>query len=141
MSDINKAIITGRVTRDSELRKTPNGTSVTDVSVVSNRIWSKDGERQEEATFVDVTLWGKQAETLSPMLTKGRHIMVEGRLKLSSWETNEGVKRNKLNIVAENINLTPSNPNPRGNPQGNTESFNKPALASSASEGVEDTPF
>jgi single-stranded DNA-binding protein len=67
--------------------------------------------------------------------------MVEGRLKLSSWETNEGVKRNKLNIVAENINLTPSNPNPRGNPQGNTESFNKPALASSASEGVEDTPF
>ena len=56
MSDINKVIITGRVTRDSELRTTPNGTSVTDVSVVSNRIWSNDGDRQEVSTFVDVTL-------------------------------------------------------------------------------------
>ena len=63
MSDINKVIVTGRVTRNSELRQTPNGTSVTDVSVVSNRIWTKNGERQEEATFVDVTIWGKQAET------------------------------------------------------------------------------
>ena len=61
MSDINKVIVTGRVTRDSELRQTPNGTAVTDVSVASNRIWSKNGDRQEEATFVDVTLWGKQA--------------------------------------------------------------------------------
>ena len=115
MSDINKVIVTGRVTRDSELRQTPNGTPVTDVSVVSNRIWTKNGERQEEATFVDVTIWGKQAETLSPMLTKGRHIMVEGRMKLNSWETDEGVKRSKLTIVSENINLTPTNPNPQGN--------------------------
>ena len=101
MSDINKVIITGRVTRDSELRTTPNGTSVTDVSVVSNRIWSKAGDRQEESTFVDVTLWGKQAESLSQYLTKGRHVMVEARLKLNSWETDEGVKRNKLTLVAE----------------------------------------
>ena len=114
MSDINKVIVTGRVTRNSELRQTPNGTSVTDVSVVSNRIWTKNGERQEEATFVDVTIWGKQAETLSPMLTKGRHVMVEGRMKLNSWETDEGVKRSKLTLVAENINLTPNNPNPQG---------------------------
>lgn len=133
MSDINKSIITGRVTRDSELRHTPNGTAVTDVSVVSNRIWTKNGERQEESTFVDVTLWGKQAETLSPMLTKGRHIMVEGRLKLDSWETNEGLKRNKLSIVAENINLTPSNPNPNGKPQA--------VAAVSASDDSEQTPF
>ena len=60
MSDLNKVIITGRLTRDSELRETKNGTAVTDVSVASNRIWSKAGDRQEEATFVDVTLWGKQ---------------------------------------------------------------------------------
>ena len=103
MSDINKVIITGRVTRDSELRTTPNGTSVTDVSVVSNRIWSKAGDRQEESTFVDVTLWGKQAESLSQYLTKGRHVMVEARLKLNSWETEEGVKRNKLTLVAEMV--------------------------------------
>mgnify|MGYP003645368796 CR=1 FL=1 len=133
MSDINKVIITGRVTRDSELRTTPNGTSVTDVSVVSNRIWSKAGDRQEESTFVDVTLWGKQAESLSQYLTKGRHVMVEARLKLNSWETDEGVKRNKLTLVAENVNLTPSNTNPNGNNQ-------RQAVAAS-SESVEDTPF
>ena len=113
MSDVNKVIITGRVTRNSELRETPAGTPVTDISVVSNRIWTKDGERQEDATFVDVTIWGKQAATLSPMLTKGRHVMIEGRLKLNSWETEEGLKRSKLTVVAESVNLTPSNPNPQ----------------------------
>jgi|TARA_R110000824_G_scaffold331047_1_gene517787 single-strand DNA-binding protein len=137
MSDINKVIITGRVTRDSELRKTPNGTSVTDVSVVSNRIWNKAGDRQEEPTFVDVTLWGKQAESLSQYLTKGRHVMVEARLKLNSWETDEGVKRNKLTLVAENVNLTPSNTNPNGNNQQQAVAV----AADANSEPVEDTPF
>ena len=138
MSDMNKVIVTGRVTRDSELRQTPNGTPVTDVSVVSNRIWTKNGERQEEATFVDVTIWGKQAETLSPMLTKGRHIMVEGRMKLNSWETDEGVKRSKLTIVSENINLTPSNPNPQG--KRDNQSSLEPVAASVASAD-DDAPF
>tara|TARA_R110000822_G_scaffold45592_7_gene121907 strand:+ start:2480 stop:2896 length:417 start_codon:yes stop_codon:yes gene_type:complete len=138
MSDMNKVIVTGRVTRDSELRQTPNGTPVTDVSVVSNRIWTKNGERQEEATFVDVTIWGKQAETLSPMLTKGRHIMVEGRMKLNSWETEEGVKRSKLTIVSENINLTPSNPNPQG--KRDNQSSLEP-VAASATSADDDAPF
>lgn len=138
MSDINKVIFSGRVTRDSELRTTPNGTSVTDVSVVSNRIWNKNGERQEEATFVDVTIWGKQAETLSSMLTKGRHIMVEGRMKLNSWETPEGVKRNKLTVVAESVNLTPSNPNPNGKPSASPAQESEPV---GAGVGEEDTPF
>ena len=140
MSDINKVIITGRVTRDSELRQTPNGTPVTDVSVVSNRIWNKNGERQEEATFVDVTVWGKQAETLSPMLTKGRHIMVEGRMKLNSWETEEGVKRSKLTVVAESINLTPNNPNPKGN-QDSSLSREPVAAGAATSATEEETPF
>jgi len=135
MSDVNKVIITGRVTRDSELRETPGGTSVTDISVVSNRIWTKNGERQEDATFVDVTIWGKQAETLSPMLTKGRHVMIEGRLKLNSWETDEGVKRSKLSVVAESVNLTPSNPNPAGN---NQKSESRVAVGAGVEE---DTPF
>jgi single-strand DNA-binding protein len=135
MSDVNKVIITGRVTRDSELRETPGGTSVTDISVVSNRIWTKNGERQEDATFVDVTIWGKQAETLSPMLTKGRHVMIEGRLKLNSWETDEGVKRSKLSVVAESVNLTPSNPNPAGKTQ---QSESRVAVGAGAEE---DTPF
>ena len=137
MSDVNKVIITGRVTRNSELRQTPTGTPVTDISLVSNRFWTKNGERQEEATFVDVTVWGKQAETLSPMLTKGRHIMVEARLKLNSWETDEGVKRSKLTLVAESVNLTPNNPNPQGNQA--PAPVQEPVGASAGTD--EDTPF
>ena len=107
MSDLNEVIVSGRLTRDSELRHTPAGTAVTDVIIASNRIWSKDSDRQEETTFVDVTIWGKQAESLQEYLVKGRHVMVVGRLKLNKWETEEGAKRSKLTMVAEKINLTP----------------------------------
>lgn len=108
MSDLNEVVISGRLTRDSELRYTPNGTAVTDVIIASNRIWSKDSARQEETTFVDITIWGRQAESLQEYLVKGRHIMVVGRLKLNKWETEEGSKRSKLTMVAEKINLTPN---------------------------------
>ena len=108
MSDLNEVVISGRLTRDSELRHTPNGTPVTDVIIASNRIWSKDSDRQEETTFVDITIWGRQAESLQEYLVKGRHVMVVGRLKLNKWETEEGNKRSKLTMVAEKINLTPN---------------------------------
>lgn len=115
MSDLNEVIVSGRLTRDSELRYTPNGTAVTDVIVASNRIWSKDSDRQEETTFVDVTIWGKQAESLNEYLVKGRHIMVVGRLKLNKWETDDGAKRSKLTMIAEKINLTPGGGKSNGN--------------------------
>jgi single-strand DNA-binding protein len=114
MSDLNEVVISGRLTRDAELRQTPTGTSVTDIIVASNRIWSKDSDKQEEATFVDVTIWGKQAESLARYLTKGRHVMLTGRLKLNKWETEEGDRRSKLTVVAEKVNLTPG-----GTPGGN----------------------
>ncbi len=109
MADLNKWIGSGRVTRDTELRYTPAGTAVADVGLCSNRIWySKDkGGKQEEPCFLDITLWGKQAENLAQYLTKGAFITVEGRLQLDTWETDEGVKRSKLKVVAENINLGP----------------------------------
>ena len=114
MSDLNEVVISGRLTRDAELRHTPAGTAVTDIIVASNRIWSKDSDKQEEATFVDVTIWGKQAESLAKYLTKGRHVMLTGRLKLNKWETDEGDKRSKLTVTAEKVNLTPG-----GTPGGN----------------------
>ena len=110
-----KLLLVGRLTRDSELRYTPNGTAVTDVIVASNRIWSKDSDRQEETTFVDITIWGKQAESLNEYLVKGRHIMVVGRLKLNKWETDDGAKRSKLTMIAEKINLTPGGGKSNGN--------------------------
>ena len=114
MSDLNEVVVSGRLTRDAELRYTPSGTAVTDIIVASNRIWSKDSDKQEEAPFVDVTIWGKQAESLAKYLTKGRHVMLTGRLKLNKWETEDGDKRSKLTVTAEKVNLTPG-----GTPGGN----------------------
>jgi single-strand DNA-binding protein len=135
MSDLNEVIVSGRLTRDCELRYTPTGTAVTDVIIASNRIWSKESERQEETTFVDVTIWGKQAESLAEYLVKGRHIMVVGRLKLNKWETEEGDKRSKLTMVAEKINLTPGG---RANNSG-TQSPSKPEKVTA--EATEEVPF
>jgi|3_EtaG_2_1085321.scaffolds.fasta_scaffold00214_8 single-strand DNA-binding protein len=112
MSDLNKWMGSGRLTRDAELRFTPAGTAVTDVSVCSNRVWSKDGEKQEEACFVDVTVWGKQGEAIAEYLKKGQYIMVEGRLKLDTWET-DGNKRSKLRVVADRIHLAPRSTSPK----------------------------
>jgi len=134
MSDLNEVIVSGRLTKNSELRYTPSGTAVTDVVVASNRIWSKDSDRQEETTFVDVTIWGRQAESLQEYLVKGRHIMVVGRLKLNKWETDEGDKRSKLTMVAEKINLTPGGGPKNNKPQ--SESENK-----SNAKVVEEVPF
>ena len=138
MSDINEVVVTGRITRDAELRQTPNGTSVTDIGIASNRVWSKDSAKQEETTFVDVTIWGKQAESLKPFLVKGRHLMVVGRLKLNKWETDEGVKRSKLSVVAEKVNLTT-------NGSSSAESRKPVAAGMAAGVGVaadeEDAPF
>ena len=134
MSDLNEVVISGRLTRDSELRYTPSGTAVTDVVIASNRIWSKDGEKQEETAFVDVTIWGKQAESLHTYLSKGRHLMIVGRLKLNKWETEEGDKRSKLTMVAEKINLTPSGGGTNNKPP--SESKEKVCAAS-----AEEVPF
>jgi single-strand DNA-binding protein len=132
MSDLNRWVGSGRVTRDTELRYTPNGTAVADVGLCSNRIWSKDGQKQEEPTFVDVTLWGKQAESLATYLTKGAFVMVEGRLQLDTWETDEGVKRSKLRVVAERVNLGPKTNNTGAEKRRATESME---------EATADTPF
>lgn len=125
MSDLNEVVVSGRLTRDSELRYTPSGTAVTDLIVASNRVWSKDSEKQEETTFVDVTVWGKQAESLQQYLVKGRHVMVVARLKLNKWETENGDKRSKLTLVAEKVNLTPGGGKRDGGSARSSDTKNK----------------
>ena len=137
MSDLNKWVGSGRVTRDTELRYTPNGTAVADVGMCSNRVWSKDGDKQESPTFLDITLWGKQAESLAEYLTKGAFIMVEGRLELDTWETEEGVKRSKLKVVAERVNLGPRS----GGSGGESSAKPKKAKVAPDAEIEEEIPF
>jgi single-strand DNA-binding protein len=99
----NKVILAGNLTRDVELRYTKGGTAVATLSLALNRSWrDESGAPKEEVCFVDVTAWGKQAETLAQYLKKGRALLVEGRLKLDQWddkETND--KRQRLSVVME----------------------------------------
>ncbi|MCL2742756.1 MAG: single-stranded DNA-binding protein [Planctomycetaceae bacterium] len=105
MASFNKVILMGNLTRDPELRHIPNGTAVTDVSIaVNDRRKTPNGEWVEEVTYVDVTLWGRTAEIACEFLSKSSPLLVEGRLKLDSWET-DGQKRTKLKVIGEKLQL------------------------------------
>jgi len=104
MASLNKVMLIGNVTRDLELRYTPKGTAVTEVGLAVNRRYRVDDETREETTFVDITFWGKQAETLNQYVKKGNPLYCEGRLQLDTWDDkNTGQKRSKLRVVGENF--------------------------------------
>ena len=105
MASFNRVILVGNITRDIELRYTPGGTAVTELGMaVNDRRKNQTGEWVEETTFVDVTLWARTAEVASEYLGKGDSLLVEGRLKLDSWET-DGQKRSKLRVVGERMQM------------------------------------
>lgn len=105
MASYNRVVLVGNLTRDPELRAIPSGMSVLDAGLaVNDRRKDASGNWIEEATFVDVTVWGRSAEVLSQYSRKGSQILVEGRLKMDSWEQ-EGQKRTKLKVVAERVVL------------------------------------
>lgn len=105
MASFNKVILMGNLTRDPELRTLPSGNAVARLGIAINRVYlSKEGEKKEEVTYVDVDAFGKQAETIAKWCTKGSGILVEGRLRLDQWDDKStGEKRSKLGIVLENF--------------------------------------
>src|SRR5580704_10436396 len=108
MSSFNKVILLGNLTRDPQVRYTPGGTAVAELGLAINRTWfdQKTNSKRDETTFVDVTLWGRQAEVAGEYLAKGRQVLIEGRLHLDSWEDKEsGQKRSKLKVVCENMKM------------------------------------
>ncbi len=105
MASFNRVILLGNLTRDPEFRYIPTGTAVADIGLaVNDRRKNQTGEWVEETTFVDVTLWGRTAEVASEFLSKGSPVLIEGRLKLDTWET-EGQKRSKLKGIGEKMQL------------------------------------
>ncbi len=96
-------MLMGNITRDIELRYTPKGTAVADIALACNRVRTgDDGQKIEEVTFVDVTLWGRQAELANQYLGKGKPVFIEGRLSRDSWTDKEtGKQRSKLKVVGE----------------------------------------
>ena len=109
MNSINHVLLLGNLTRDPELRYTPSGTAVCQLGVALNRRWKDQaGEMQQETTFVDVTVWARQAETVAAYLTKGRAVAVEGRLQVDTWETEAGERRSRLKVVAQRVTFLSS---------------------------------
>ena len=117
MSSLNKVLIMGNLTRDPEIRHTPRGTAVAELSLAINRTWRNDaGEKQEETTFVEVTLWGKTAELAAKYLAKGRGVFIEGRLQMDTWDDKDtGKKRQKMKIIGENMQFLPGGNGGGGN--------------------------
>lgn len=107
MPNLNKVMLMGNLTRDPEIMYTPKGTAVAGLGLAINRVWNDDGgQKKEETTFVDVELWGRQAEIAGEYLKKGRPVYIEGRLKLDTWEDKlSGQKRSKMKVVGESMQL------------------------------------
>src|SRR5213594_2933302 len=104
MSNLNKVFLMGRLTRDPELRYTPQGMAVSDLGLAVNREFTaQSGERRKDTVFLDVTVWKKQAELCCQYLKKGSPIFIEGRLSMDSWEGQDGQKRTKIKVIAENF--------------------------------------
>ena len=110
MASLNKVLLIGNLTKDPELRYTPNGVAVANLRIAVNRRFrDKSGELKEDTCFITVTAWDRQAEICNQYLAKGRQIFVEGRLQSRSWETNDGQKRSAIEIRAERIQFLNTN--------------------------------
>lgn len=108
MASFNRVILVGNLTRDPVVRYTPSGTAVSEIGMAVSRQWTdrQSNQRKEETTFVDVTLWGRQAEVAGEYLSKGRPVLIEGRLQLDQWEDKQsGEKRSKLRVVGETMQM------------------------------------
>jgi single-strand DNA-binding protein len=123
MASFNKVILLGNLTRDPEVRYTPKGTAVTELGMAVNRVYTaENGEKREETTFVDVTLWGRTAEIAGEYLKKGRPVFIEGRLQLDTWDDKQsGQKRSKLKVVGEGLQLLGGRPGGGGGAGGGDE--------------------
>ena len=120
MANLNKVILAGNLTRDPQLSYLPSNTAVCELGMAINRKWkSATGEMKEDTCFVDMRAYGRQAETLNQYMTKGKPILVEGRLKYDQWESKEGQKRSKLYVVIENFQFLGAPSGERGSGGGN----------------------
>jgi single-strand DNA-binding protein len=131
MPSFNKVILMGNLTRDPELRYTPKGMAIAKIGLAVNRRWkSESGEMKEEVTFVDVDAFGKTAETIAQYLKKGRPLLMEGRLKLDTWEDKQtNQKKSKLAVVLETFTFVDSN---RGESGGGEAAPRRPVPSTSA---------
>ena len=138
MPNYNKVILMGNLTRDPEVKYTSGGTAIAKLGMAINRTWTnKEGQKQEETTFVDVDAFGRQAEVIGQYLKKGRPVMIEGRLKLDQWDDKQtGQKRSKLGVTLEGFQFLDS----RGEGGGGGQGYQSDAPAAGASSASASAP-
>lgn len=108
MASFNKVILVGNLTRDPEVRHIPSGTAVCEIGLAINNTWfdKQSNTRKEDVTFVDVTLWARTAEIAGEYLSKGRSVLIEGRLQQDTWQDKDtGKNRQKLKVVGEHMTM------------------------------------
>ena len=155
--NLNKAMIIGNLTRDPELRNTPSGQSVVSFSVATNLVWTdQSGQQQKKTEFHNIVAWRKLAEICAKYLKKGSKVYLEGRLQTTDWQGQDGVKRYRTEIVAENMIMLDKAPAGGQGPTGSAPQLpNEPTItpigtpsAPSVDKGlgeqeirIEDVPF
>lgn len=151
--NLNKAFVLGNLTRDPELRQTPTGQNVASFGVATNRMWTDPaGNKQTQTEFHNVVVWGRLAEIASQYLSKGRLVFIEGRISTRSWQDQQGQKKYRTEIVAENMQLGPrfqsaSNPTqapasaPRDNAPSSPDRETLPEVQLDEEIKVENIPF
>jgi len=145
MANLNKVMLIGNLTRDPELRYTPKGSAVAEFGLAINRVWyNEQKQKQEETTFVDITLWARQAEIAQQYLTKGSPVYIEGRLSLDTWDDKAtGQKRSRLKVVGDGLQLLGSKNHPAGGAppnQGGPPASNAPQQRSGPPQGASAAP-
>jgi len=148
--NLNKAMIIGNLTRDPELKSTPSGQNVVSFSVATNLIWNdQSGNQQKKTEFHNIIAWRKLAEICAKYLKKGSKVYIEGRLQTTDWTGNDGVKRYRTEIVAENMimldnkggSMDQSQSYPTSNKQNNEEVIEIPEEPADDEIKVENIPF
>lgn len=135
MANFNQVVLAGNLTRDPELRYTPSGTAVADLRLAVNTPYKgKSGQVEENTLFIDVTVWGRQAELVAQYLKKGRQVLIDGRLDYEEWEAKDGGgKRSRHRVTANRVQFL-------GAPQGDGAAAESKELATAAAS-TEDVPF
>lgn len=150
MAGYNRVILMGNLTRDPQLSVLPSNTPVCEFGLAINRRWrGQDGNMQDEVCYVDCSAYGRQAETFNQYMTKGRPVLVEGRLRLRQWETEDGQKRSKLSVVVERFQFVSQGQGARQTAPGAAGPANAggPAAAGAGAEApppageADDIPF
>ena len=149
--NFNKVILVGRLTRDPELRNTPSGASVCSFGLATNRVWTdrNSNEKRNETEFHNIVMWRRLAEIASQYLRKGSLVLIEGRLQTRTWEDAGGNRRERTEIVADNMQLAPKSMSPRGSsftppatpPRADSNQNNRPNNSSPTSIPEEEIPI